>query len=205
MNAKRKTILAIVIFAILIGVAYFAYQSLSDRYTPKSSIDIAQESTQKENASTRLTKPEDTPKDMLALDFTVFDANGNEVRLQNIIGKPIVLNFWATWCPYCVEEMPFFEESYKQYGEEIVFLMIDCVDGSRETKANGEAFIKDNGYTFPVYYDVEGSASLAYETSSLPTSVFIDKNGYIIAYQPGALTQEMLQMGIDLLRDTSQS
>ncbi len=141
---------------------------------------------------------------LAAFDFTVYDAAGNEVKLSDFFGKPIIINFWTTWCPYCVDEMPVFEEAYKKYGDEINFLMIDCVDGQRETQAMGESFIEEKGFTFPVYFDTEGSAGTTYEVYSLPTSVFIDRDGYVIVYYPGGLTAEMLQKGIDLVLQESQ-
>lgn len=136
---------------------------------------------------------------LAAYDFTVYDTDRNPVKLSDFFGKPIIINFWATWCPHCVDEMPLFEEKFKEYGEDIQFLMIDSVDGVRETEEKGEQFIADNGFTFPVYYDTDGDAATVYAVYSLPTSVFIDKDGEVIAYQPGKLTEEMLKMGIDLI------
>lgn len=154
--------------------------------------------------------PEETPSEegasqgeeddkLAAFDFSVYDAQGNEAKLSDFFGKPIIINFWTTWCPYCVEEMPVFEQAYQQYGDDIQFLMIDCVDGERETQEMGESFIQKKGFTFPVYYDTEGNASSTYQVYSLPTSVFIDRDGIIIVYYPGGLTAEMLQQGIDLV------
>jgi len=134
-----------------------------------------------------------------AFDFTVYNADGEQVKLSDFFGKPIIINFWATWCPYCVDEMPLFEEYYNMYKDDIHFLMVDSVDGERETREKGEKFIKDNGYTFPVYYDMDFDASTTYQTYSLPTSVFIDKDGYLKAYHPGMLTEKLLQKGIDLI------
>ncbi len=134
-----------------------------------------------------------------AFDFTVYDAQGNEVKLSDFYGKPIIINFWTTWCPYCVEEMPIFEQAYQKYGSEIQFLMIDCVDGQQETQAMGESFIQEKGFTFPVYYDTQGGASATYQVYSLPTSVFIDKDSYVVVYYPGAFTADMLQQGIDYI------
>ena len=83
-------------------------------------------------------------------------------------------------------------------------MMIDAVDGQRETVEMGKRFIDEKQFTFPVFYDTDTIASSTYETYSLPTSVFIDKDGYVISYQPGMLTEQMLQMGIDLIREKSE-
>jgi len=134
-----------------------------------------------------------------AIDIKVYDTDNNEVKLSDFSGKPVIINFWATWCPYCVDEMGYFENSYQEYGDDIVFMMIDAVDGTRETFEKGKAFIDEHEYTFPVYYDLDQHAVYVYQINSLPTTVFIDKEGYVVAYQPGGLTEDMLAAGIDLL------
>lgn len=154
-----------------------------------------------------ITEQEDTEQGqhegkLKAFDFTVYNREGNKVNLSDFYGKPIIVNFWATWCPYCVAEMPSFEEKYREYGEKVNFIMINAVDGSRETKEKGEKFIEDGGFTFPVYFDIDENAAYTYQAYSLPVSVFIDVDGYIVAYQPGMLTPDMLQKGIDLILET---
>ena len=108
-----------------------------------------------------------------AFDFTVYNQEGEQVNLSDFFGKPIILNFWATWCPYCVQEMPVFEEYFNKYKDDIHFLMVDSVDGQRETKEKGEKFIKDNEYTFPVYFDLDYDATITYQAYSLPTTILL--------------------------------
>lgn len=148
---------------------------------------------------TQSMSPQPETEKLEAIDIVVYDEDKNEVKLFDFIGKPIIINFWATWCPYCVDEMDFFEESFKEHGDDIVFMMIDTVDGTRETFEKGKAFIEKAGYTFPVYYDLDQNAVYVYQVGSLPTTILIDKEGYVLAYQPGALTREMLDVGIELL------
>ncbi|MBQ4347432.1 MAG: TlpA family protein disulfide reductase, partial [Firmicutes bacterium] len=88
----------------------------------------------------------------MAPDFTVYDSEGNAVMLSDFIGKPIVLNFWASWCGPCKMEMPEFNEAYAELGEDIQFLMVNVTTG-RETQESASAFIEENGYSFPVFYD----------------------------------------------------
>ncbi len=142
---------------------------------------------------------EKTPIAMSIPDFTVYDKEGNEVKLSDFIGKPIVLNFFASWCGPCKSEMPDFEAAYKEHGDGVQFLMINLTDGYYETVESASAFIKQSGYTFPVYYDTSSSAAIAYSVVSIPTTYFIDAEGNIVAKATGALSAKSLAEGIALI------
>lgn len=133
-----------------------------------------------------------------ATDFAVYDADGNLVNLSDYFGKPIVLNFWASWCPPCKSEMPEFETVYKELGETVQFMMVDLVDGSRETTELGAAHIEEQGYTFPVFYDSDQDAAKKYGITSIPTTVFINADGYIVTSARGAITELTLRQGIGM-------
>jgi len=155
----------------------------------------------------RTSRPSQTPRqqekeseEKQAPDFTVEDREGNPVKLSDLFGKPIVLNFWASWCPPCKKEMPEFEQAYKQMGEDVTFVMVDLVDGRDETKAKGAQYIEEKGFSFPVYFDMEQEAAYAYGISSIPTTLFIDKDGFIVTGAYGMLDSERLQEGINRIR-----
>ncbi len=185
MNSKTKTIIFALALAVFIGIAYVAYNTLSKSTSQKENI-TQQDSEQKEKTK--------------APDFTVTDADGNEVKLSEMIGKPMIINFWASWCPPCKSEMPEFNKVYEEMGDEITFMMIDSVDGQRETKEVGEQYIADQGFTFPVYYDTTGEASYTYGIRSIPTTYFIDAEGYIVARAVGAIDEDTLLRGIEMAR-----
>lgn len=132
-------------------------------------------------------------------DLTVYDLEGNAHTLSDFRGKPVILNFWATWCGYCKMEMPDFEEAYQKYGEEIHFLMINVTDGVQETVEKASAYVAEQGYTFPVFYDTDQAAMLNYNLSGLPVTYLLDEEGQIVAWQQGMLTASTLQSGIDML------
>lgn len=95
-------------------------------------------------------------------------------------------------------EMPDFHEAYLAMGDDIHFVMVNITSG-RETKENATAFIEDTGYTFPVYYDTAADAARTYGTYSLPTTYFLDAEGYAVTRAIGAINAELLQKGIDMI------
>ena len=111
----------------------------------------------------------------------------------------MVLNFWASWCGPCKMEMPEFHEKYLALGEDIQFLMVNLTDGSRETVETAASYIASQGYTFPVLYDTQSNAARTYGIYSIPTTIFIDAEGYAIAQATGAINADTLQRGIDLI------
>lgn len=131
-------------------------------------------------------------------DFTVYDANGNKVYLTDYIGKPIVLNFWATWCVPCKKEMPDFHEKYLEYGDEVQFLMVNVT--GYDTMKDIQAYLNETGYTFPVLYDVDLDAVETYKIDGYPTTLFIDAEGYIIARFRGTISADTLQKNLDKIR-----
>ena len=138
---------------------------------------------------------------VLAPDITIYDAEGNAVKLSDFFGKPIVLNFWASWCPPCKSEMPDFHAVWEERGEEIQFLMVNLTDGSRETVETAQSFIEEQGYEFPVYYDKDQRGYLDYQAYSIPTTYFLDAEGHAVARATGAIGPETLNEGIRLITE----
>ena len=141
----------------------------------------------------------DTESKNSAPDFTVLDKNGNEVNLSDYMGTPVVINFWASWCPPCKAELPDFDKACAEF-DDVVFLMVNLTDGKRETKAIVDEFISENGYKFPVYYDTEYSAAYAYNVSSIPATYFIDADGNIAESHIGMINYDTLVDGINKIR-----
>ena len=136
-----------------------------------------------------------------AINFTVYDENNNEVKLEDYIGKPIVINYWATWCGYCVKEMPTFNKVYEEEKDEVVFMMINATDGVSETVDKAKKFIKENNFQFPVYYDIKEEVGYQYGIYSLPTTIFINKKGEIEIGYKGMLSEEILKKEIQKIKE----
>lgn len=137
------------------------------------------------------TKPK--PKTNTAPDFTVLDKNGNRVHLSDFFGKPVVINFWATWCPPCRQELPDFDKLSGEYGDRVVFMMVNLTDGYRDTVSGTKRFVANNGYSFPLYFDTEYNAAAAYNVSSIPQTTFIDANGNVYTSRIGAMNEATLR------------
>ncbi|MBQ7433507.1 MAG: TlpA family protein disulfide reductase [Lachnospiraceae bacterium] len=137
----------------------------------------------------------------LAPDFVVYNREGAEVRLSDYIGKPVMVNFWATWCGPCQSELPVFDTAYQEYGEEIEFLMIDLTDSVSETKEVVEQFVAERGYSFPILFDSEHNAEMTYGVYAIPATIAVHADGTIAQAQVGALTDHVLQVMIDSIRE----
>ncbi|MFH1759752.1 MAG: TlpA disulfide reductase family protein, partial [bacterium] len=112
----------------------------------------------------------------MAPDIIVEDFNGNKVKLSDFRGKVVMLNFWATWCPPCRNEMPSIEMLLnKMKGKDFVIMAVSM----GEEKDKVKKFIEDNDYTFPIYLDKDRSASSKYSVTGIPTTLLIDNNGSI--------------------------
>ena len=192
MNKIIKIAIGIFAFTILLAGAAIAYNILSDRVVPDNGIGLAD--------STGSISDDNKTDKQKAPDFTMTDSSGNTVKLSDMLGKPIILNFWASWCPPCKDEMPEFDKVFKELGSEIQFMMIDLTDGQRETIETGSKYIKEQGYSFPVFFDTTQDGTMQYGIRSIPTTLFIDKDGYIITGSQGAINEDTLRKGIDMLR-----
>jgi len=205
MTQKVKVIMGIVIFAVIIVGASVAHKILSENIGIENSIATETGESKGEiglaETAGDVEKKEDTDKPK-APDFTIEDQEGNTVKLSEIVanGKPIVLNFWASWCPPCIREMPDFDAVYKELGDEVQFMMVDMTDGQRETVETGSKYIEEQGFSFPVFFDTNQEGAISYRIHSIPTTIFIDKDGYMVTAAQGAIDEASLRKGIDMIR-----
>lgn len=191
-------VLALVL-VVLIGGAYVLYGRLSADARPDNLSAQTPTETESQTPQGSDAPAETEPSKVEAPDFTVENADGEEVKLSDYVGKPIVLNFWASWCSPCKSEMPEFNEAWEELDGEVQFLMVNMTDGARETVDTAKEYVEGQGFSFPVLFDTGSEATMAYSAYSLPTTYFIDAEGYVVARAVGAIDRDTLQKGLDLI------
>jgi len=125
-----------------------------------------------------------------APDFEMIYPDGRRTRLSELRGRPVLINFWATWCPPCRREMPELIQAYEAHRDEgFVILAVNV----QESPSQALAFAEEFGISFQIILDTEGRVSDQYQVRHLPSSIFIDRDGIIVARWVGALTPSMLR------------
>ena len=205
MKKYIKLIAAGAAFVLLLAGANVLYQSLIKEYAPDNGLVVEQKPENAQNNTEETIEAEAGDNNQtaiaqnMAINFTVENAAGEEVDLFSFVGKPIVLNFWASWCGPCKMELPDFQSAYEAYGEEVEFLLVNLTDGMQETKETAAAFMESQGYTLPVYYDTKQEAAYGYQVYSIPTTYLIDASGEVVAKASGMIDKQTLEEGIALI------
>ncbi len=162
--------------------------------------DVKEEDTKEEDTNTGDNSKEEEEKPLKpAENLRVTDLEGNEVSLADFKGKPVVLNFWTSWCSICKYEMIDFEMIYNQYKDDVVFMLVSVTDGYRETVKKASDYIEKKGYTFPVYYDTLRDAYFIYRATSVPATYFIDADGNLVKTIKGGVDRMILERGIEMI------
>uniref|UniRef100_UPI0040574BAA TlpA family protein disulfide reductase n=1 Tax=Agathobacter sp. TaxID=2021311 RepID=UPI0040574BAA len=196
----KKIIILSLSLILILGGAFFIYNNLSAQYQPPAEhLQDGGNSDSSDNTGSEDITGENTSAEEIipAADFTIYAEDGTSVNLSDFYGKPIVVNFWATWCGPCKMELPAFDSIYQEYKDDVHFLMVNLTDGIDETVEHVSAFVSENNYTFPVYYDTEMDAAITYYITSVPRTLFIDRDGNISYGYMGAMSEAMLRSYIE--------
>jgi peroxiredoxin len=123
-----------------------------------------------------------------APDFELKTLTGEKVKLSNLKGKKVMLNFWATWCPPCKAEMPEMEQFSKQMDKDIVILAVNI-----DPQLDVQGFVNENKITFPIPLDVDDKVNETYQVLSIPTTYFIDSKGIIQNKYTGSMNLAVMK------------
>lgn len=121
---------------------------------------------------------------------------GEPVRLADYRGRPVVVNFWASWCVPCRREMPAFQAVSKRMRGRVAFIGVNHQD----SRKGGLALLAETGVTYPAGYDPDGAVAKAYGLIGMPSTIFVSADGEIVGRRTGGLTAAELERAItDLL------
>ncbi len=176
----------------------------STEETKKAASDNEEEKQEKEAQESASGEEEKEEKDskerktVPSIDFTLKDQYGNTHTLSDYKGKTVFLNFWATWCGPCRNEMPEIQKLYEEYqakeDSDVVILGIAAPDlGGEASEEEIKAFLEENGYTYPVVMDTTGEIFTSYGISAFPTTFMIDKDSNVYGYVSGQLSEDVMR------------
>ena len=151
-------------------------------------------------ASAQDADPPANPSTVLAIgspvpEFALVALNGQQVKINELRGYPIMINFWASWCGPCVAEMPLIQDRYDQYGSRLVILAINA----DEPRSDVLDFVNDNGLTFSILLDPNGSVQSLYHIRAYPTSFFVDAEGILQAEHIGTLSATQIDQYLGMI------
>ncbi|MBE6682356.1 MAG: TlpA family protein disulfide reductase [Ruminococcaceae bacterium] len=200
MNKKVLFIVLSVVLIVLLAGSVFIYDKLYDDYTDNNSQmqkvdkdenvkDSAVQEPEQKQEQEQEKEQEREQTDNKVPDVEFYDADGNAVMLSSFFDKPLVLNFWATWCGPCKSEMPGFNSLYEEYKDRVNFVFLNVSDDENSVAE----FLDENGYSFPPYFDKTQVASYTYGASSIPLTFVMYKGGEIYGYQRGVLSEVALE------------
>ena len=190
---KKAAIVAVIVLVAVVAVALVAYGALSNM---KSQPDSSASSSAQQYALSD-DGGDITPDQALAC--VVYDAKGEPMSISDIAqGKPVVVNMWATWCPYCVAEMDDYQKLYDRYGDKLQFVMLNACDTQSEVSLSRD-YIAEHAYTFPVYYDAEHQFMRLFSIRSLPTTIVLSDGGHVLLQRIGQIDYDSMNATLEAL------
>ncbi len=188
LKQNKRKVLAFAILLILLAILLVEF-SLKTDYSIDKQEDVAiTEQNKQENVSLEIGR--------IAPDFILQDIYGKKITLSQFAGnKPVILNFWATWCPPCKEEMPLLQKYYELNRDKIEILAVNM----QEDPALVKDWIKNFGITYPILLDPAEKVKQLYNIYAKPTTFFIDKDGIMRAKKLGQLSEEELSNYINMI------
>jgi peroxiredoxin len=124
----------------------------------------------------------------MAPDFELVNLTGQSIRLGDLRGRPVLINFWATWCGYCLQELPVIEKYYERYASEFIVLAVDVGDSPSDVRS----VVTKYGFTFPVLRDPDSNVFQQYRLDSFPVTFVLDTEGIVLVKHQGYMSENKL-------------
>lgn len=159
----------------------------------KETVKTAETAKKTETAAANEKEDTTSKVEYVAPDFELKTLEGKTVHLSDYVGKKVILNFWATWCPHCKEEMPHMQKVYEEYKNQDVEILAVNVTNKDKGKESVAQFVKKQGLTFEVLLDEEGYASSTYQVLTLPTTYMIDTKGNMVDIIEGPMNEASMK------------
>ncbi|GIP56342.1 TlpA disulfide reductase family protein [Paenibacillus sp. FSL W8-0186] len=179
----RKNWIAIIVLLGLIGWGVYDYMTKAD----VNPITAGESATEDDSVPIGLKVGNRAP------DFTLYNLDGNEVKLSDYRGKTVLLNFWASWCPPCRLEMPHMEKFYAKYADKDAVVLAVNMTHLEEGKEHVKSFLKDLGLTFPHALDETGRITDQYQVIAYPTTYVLNAKGVITQRFQGAIDYNIMK------------
>lgn len=199
-----KKLLFILAVLVLLSLSFYTVIKYNKNKSIKTNesadannTNVTNQVNQSTAANSNISKSElfkNTP-DGKAIDFKLKTLDGKEVSLSSFKGKKVFLNFWATWCPPCRQEMPELEKLYQESKDsDLIILTINLGEDNKTVKS----FMDKNKYSFNVALDLDQNVAIKYNIVSIPTSIFIDSEGNLVSKKIGPMTLEEMKTFVTL-------
>lgn len=198
----KKIYLYLIGFVTLFGIAFVIYQSnldtpaVSEEQIIVESVDSSSESKEASTSSSAVSEESGSERQLLwqGPSTSYADVEGEMIQLSDNMGKPTIVNIWASWCPPCRDEMPYFETSYQEHGSDINFVMLNALESRpTETKEAALKFAKEIGLTMPIYFDDNASNQIEFTANMLPLTALLDAEGEVIEVVRGQVSPAKLK------------
>lgn len=194
-TVKLGGIIMIIMGAVMFSGKFNTSQSATQNTSYNESVSSEDNKSRNEESSEDELNP--------APDFILYDQYGEKHRLSDYKGKVVFMNFWATWCSPCKYELPDIQKLYEKHKDSEESPKVEVIGvvapgfGKEKSEEEIKSFLDENGYTFPVLMDREGTVFGGYGISSMPTTFMINEKGEVFGYVQGALTSEMMDLIIE--------
>jgi peroxiredoxin len=164
---------------LLLGILWIIFSRVTDNSTTSGKIPAPQPG-------------------FLAPEFSLEEMNGESVSLSSLRGRPVLINFWASWCPPCRSEMPAMQELFAEFADQ-GFTILAVNATNQDDLSEMKRFVEDNQLQFPILLDQSGTVANLYNLQSLPTSLFINKEGIVENLVIGGMSEALLRIRVNAL------